>query len=465
MVDTPRSELPARLLRVAVVLCLLGATVSGVAAMPATAQQSGVAVAGSDGQPTLTSLDNRTGITRTELSGTGVAVRENGTTYVWQDGRLDLSVTMVPLDGSGDHELCLAVQNEEGAVVAQKGCRTVDVQETGSRTAFEMETLGVNESGSYDLVLTLKDFESNQTTRVPVVAITRDGDFDSDSLNNSREVDLGTGIADSDTDSDGLLDGLELTKYGSDPTQSDSDRDGLHDGREVNMNTQPTNPDTDGDGLLDGKEVNEYGTDPLESDTDGDGLSDSREVELGTDPTKKDTDTDGLSDSREVELGTDPTNPDTDDDGFNDGTEVERGSDPLDPDEPGPGMMRALSSPAMLSVIGGFLLLGVVAIVGYMRRRDRTETPDAVATERDEADDPDEQVDPSLLSPEQHVMYLLEANGGQMKQSQFVEQTDWSKAKVSRKLSRLEEDGKIKRVRIGRENVVTYPDRDLGEMT
>jgi len=44
-----------------------------------------------------------------------------------------------------------------------------------------------------------------------------------------------------------------------------------------------------------------------------------------------------------------------------------------------------------------------------------------------------------------------------MKQSNIVDSVDWSKAKVSRLLADLEEDGQITKLRLGRENLVCLP--------
>ena len=46
----------------------------------------------------------------------------------------------------------------------------------------------------------------------------------------------------------------------------------------------PLDNDCDNDGLLDGLEVNTYSTDPKDSDSDNDGYSDLTEVINGTDP-------------------------------------------------------------------------------------------------------------------------------------------------------------------------------------
>ncbi len=115
-----------------------------------------------------------------------------------------------------------------------------------------------------------------------------------------------------DTDSDGLADGLEDTnrdgRHGlgeTNPRDPDSDRDGLLDGcpawltdrrqcEDQNNNgllnigeTDPQDPDTDGDNLNDGCEVNfdpincstpgNCSTNPLNEDTDGDGYADAEE--------------------------------------------------------------------------------------------------------------------------------------------------------------------------------------------
>jgi len=60
-----------------------------------------------------------------------------------------------------------------------------------------------------------------------------------------------------------------------------------------------------------------------------------------------------------------------------------------------------------------------------------------------------------LLTDEDRVLRLLEENGGRMKQVAIVEETDWSKSKVSMLLSEMAEDGQISKLRIGRENIIS----------
>lgn len=60
-----------------------------------------------------------------------------------------------------------------------------------------------------------------------------------------------------------------------------------------------------------------------------------------------------------------------------------------------------------------------------------------------------------LLSDEDRVLQLLERNGGRMKQVKIVDETEWSKSKVSMLLSEMEDDGQISKLRVGRENIIS----------
>lgn len=73
----------------------------------------------------------------------------------------------------------------------------------------------------------------------------------------------------------------------------------------------------------------------------------------------------------------------------------------------------------------------------------------------------DDEPDPELLSNEEQVLGLLDEHGGRMKQKQVVEELDWTDAKTSKVVSGLRENGTIDSFRIGRENVLTYPDEGL----
>ncbi|WP_115862704.1 helix-turn-helix transcriptional regulator [Halorussus litoreus] len=63
--------------------------------------------------------------------------------------------------------------------------------------------------------------------------------------------------------------------------------------------------------------------------------------------------------------------------------------------------------------------------------------------------------DEELLTDEARVKKLLGENGGRMKQVNIVEETGWSKSKVSMLLSEMEDEGEISKLRVGRENIIS----------
>ncbi|ESS09214.1 MAG: hypothetical protein A07HN63_01003 [uncultured archaeon A07HN63] len=82
---------------------------------------------------------------------------------------------------------------------------------------------------------------------------------------------------------------------------------------------------------------------------------------------------------------------------------------------------------------------------------------DAAVTDAERSSEPD----PELLSNEEQVVKLLDENGGRMKQKRVVEELGWTDAKTSKVVSGLREEGEIESFRIGRENVLTFPDEGL----
>jgi hypothetical protein len=226
--------------------------------------------------------------------------------------------------------------------------------------------------------------------------------------------------------------------------------------------TDPTAADTDGDGLTDIEEIEEYDTDPTTADTDGDGLDDGTEVlEYGTDPTDTDTDGDRLGDSLEVSLGLDPTS--------------------------------GLTTPTALVGLAA-LVLGAFGIVrnrvlpvtglgdgagaaensaedgedsaedgdGDGEGDDQGEDSDGDGGLASAGDDAAPPTDSPLLTDEDRVRRLLGENGGRLPQAEVVERTEWSKSKVSRLLSRMEEDGEIEKITLGRENLIVLEDEAPG---
>jgi hypothetical protein len=300
-------------------------------------------------------------------------------------------------------------------------------------------------------------------------------DTDGDGLSDQREVSGKTDPTDADTDNDGIIDGREL-EIGTNPVEADSDEDGVADGRELSLETNPTVADTDGDGLTDGQELEE-GTDPTVADTDGDGLDDSKELDNGTSPVTADSDGDGLSDGREVsELGTNPLAADSDGDFLTDRQEVAWGTNPN----------SALTPAWVTSSLVGFLI-GIGLTVAAIRRgwvtelsaaarlfvyrqleldrdiievnREIEAANEAAGTEDTEIDadtatEAFEAADREFTPDERLVKLMLQAESGRMHQTDIVEATDWSKAKVSRLLSKMVDDDEVVKIRLGRENLI-----------
>lgn len=67
-------------------------------------------------------------------------------------------------------------------------------------------------------------------------------------------------------------------------------------------------------------------------------------------------------------------------------------------------------------------------------------------------------IDEELLSNEEQVLRLIEANGGRMKQQRVAEELDWTDAKTSQVTTGLRDEGELEGFRLGRENVLSLPD-------
>lgn len=74
----------------------------------------------------------------------------------------------------------------------------------------------------------------------------------------------------------------------------------------------------------------------------------------------------------------------------------------------------------------------------------------------EEPADPPEPSEPTFgdLPDDERVLRIVESEDGRMKQKHLVERTGWSEAKVSQVTSRLEDDGEITKLRMGRENII-----------
>lgn len=345
------------------------------------------------------------------ISGSGVidAGTPPGSTYLWNDEPVNVSVTVTDRPAAnapknGNYGVCLRYQRGKGRPQKLAECAPLSLPSGANGTVtFDNVTWPSNATGEQELVVGLRNRSIRANTTVldrnpvPVTVLRKDGDFDSDGLTNTREVEAGYNVSNPDMDSDGIQDGAEGQKYGTNPQKADSDGDGIRDGVEI-----------------------QRGTNPNDADTDGDGLSDSTERTFGTN---------AKSDLTPVWLV-------------------------------GIALVVVLIAAGLLVALrrGWHRILG-----------DRGETatnesePKAAETgpsSEPEADPPTVASEP--LTDADRVRGLLREHGGRMKQSQIVDQTEWSKAKVSRLLSSMAEEGSIEKLSIGRENVISLADPDAG---
>jgi hypothetical protein len=341
------------------------------------------------------------GIGAVDVSGSAVIATEssNNSTYIWSDESVNVTVDFADYPDARNYRVCLGADREN--TVRELDCNPKALSAGTNGTAeFTNVTFPTNSTGQQGLVVELQQLsnESNATvldrTSASVTVLRRQGDLDGDGMANAREVEAGYNVS---------------------------------------------NPDMDADGLTDGAEVNQYGSDPQNPDSDGDGVRDGVEIQQGTDPTASDTDGDGLADPLEATLGTNPTNDLT---------------------------------PVWL-VVGILLVVAVLVAIGVFGRRqwrersgellslgsnadsEPTADPDGGADSTTDAEPTTDVAESIPMTDEDRVLALLREHDGRMKQSHIVEQTEWSKAKVSRLLSSMNEEGTVEKLSIGRENIIS----------
>lgn len=109
-----------------------------------------------------------------------------------------------------------------------------------------------------------------------------------------------------------------------------------------------------------------------------------------------------------------------------------------------------LAPPGLIEGLGVVLVVLLAAVAGYWLVREPLRRP-SVDVVRGEPE--------VMFSDRDRILLLIERRGGRIRQRQIVEQVEWSKAKVSRLLSDLEEEGLVRKIRLGRENLVCLEHR------
>jgi len=119
--------------------------------------------------------------------------------------------------------------------------------------------------------------------------------------------------------------------------------------------------------------------------------------------------------------------------------------------------------PSIALLIGALVvLIGLVGGIAYRRTGVDSTGTSGTTTEPTSTEEPTDSGDTepavpesAILSDEERVVKLLEENGGRMRQVNIVDETEWSKSKVSMLLSDMEDAGTVSKLRVGRENIVS----------
>jgi uncharacterized membrane protein len=348
-------------------------------------------------------------------TGNAVATTNNGTTYVWQSGQYTADVTFQINANEDKYSVCL-YDNRTDSGPEELDCQSTTIG-NGSKTTVSLNGSNATKTGERTLYFRLRPtFGSDAPT------------FDSRTINQTviRKGD--------DLDNDGLTNEFEVSKIRTEGwpkdafMDSDMDGDGLDDGEELNKRkTNPINKDSDSDGVLDGKEIL-IGTNPIDADTDGDGIDDGKDPK----PTDSKITSSASTTTTTSAAGTRKTS-----NGFS-------------------GMQLLLFGVIGVGIVGAAVLLWRTGQDGY-DGHNGPDSPVSTPVENGTTPPPTEPEDDEpndILTDEGRVLNLLSENRGRMKQVDIVEETGWSKSKVSRLLSRMEERGDINRLRVGRGNIV-----------
>jgi hypothetical protein len=132
---------------------------------------------------------------------------------------------------------------------------------------------------------------------------------------------------------------------------------------------------------------------------------------------------------------------------------------------PSPSSNWLLGLAAVVAVAGG------VALVWFRRRSGEggapqadTEDPgDGAPPPADESATEELAGEDDLLTDEDRVRRILEAADGRVKQAEVAERLDWSASKTSRVVSGMADDGAVRKLRIGRENVLELAESEAAE--
>lgn len=104
------------------------------------------------------------------------------------------------------------------------------------------------------------------------------------------------------------------------------------------------------------------------------------------------------------------------------------------------------------------LVVGLGVVIALRRDAITLSLPfelDDRSTETENTEEVPAITEADLMTDEDRILSLLRDNGGRMKQVKIVEQTGWSKSKVSMLLSEMDDEELISKLRVGRENIIS----------
>jgi hypothetical protein len=130
---------------------------------------------------------------------------------------------------------------------------------------------------------------------------------------------------------------------------------------------------------------------------------------------------------------------------------------------PSPDTVEAGDAPPYIYAVVFVLLLTALAAFLFYRRRQSGAAESDTGTSRENGDAETgfgESSGFEDLPDGRRVLRIIESEDGRMKQKGLVYRTGWSEAKVSQVTSRLEEDGEITKLRMGRENIIELIDEE-----
>lgn len=110
-------------------------------------------------------------------------------------------------------------------------------------------------------------------------------------------------------------------------------------------------------------------------------------------------------------------------------------------------------------ILGGIALVVVLAVLALGLRRYRRGTGRDDTLGKTGSSTPGGGGEP-VLADEDRVVRLLEEHDGRMRQQAIVEALDWSRSKTSRVLARMADEGQVRKLQLGRENVIALPDEE-----